>query len=209
VIDEPFHVLHEWQQLLGAIIGALALVITVWRILGAERRRRSEEARSLRVALGAELRQIAKHALAVQEDVLKLLPPINQNLVPPPRTIRDLQSVVRFPDAVVYSHVGSGLGSLGEYAHHVVLFYNQVWKIRDMASQLWTGSSPQLQMLSVSSSQLLDIAGSLLNAIGTATATFPGLIDRRSPAADEEFRVEVSSAKERLAALRKSFAFRL
>jgi hypothetical protein len=209
VIDEPIHVLHEWQQLLGAIIGALALVITVWRILGAERRRRSEEARSLRVALGTELRQIAKHALAVQEDVLKLLPPINQNLVPPQRTIRDLQSVVRFPDAVVYSHVGSGLGSLGEYAHHVVLFYNQVWKIRDMASQLWTGSSLELQTISVSSSQLLDIAGSLLNAIGTATATFPGLVDRRSPAADEEFRVEVSSAKERLAALRKSFAFRL
>jgi hypothetical protein len=209
VIDEPIHVLHEWQQLLGAIIGALALVITVWRILGAERRRRSEEARSLRVALGTELRQIAKHALAVQEDVLKLLPPINQNLVPPQRTIRDLQSVVRFPDAVVYSHVGSGLGSLGEYAHHVVLFYNQVWKIRDMASQLWTGSSLELQTISVSSSQLLDIAGSLLNAIGTATATFPGLVDRRSPAADEEFREEVSSAKERLAALRKSFAFRL
>jgi hypothetical protein len=208
VIDEPIHVLREWQQLLGAIIGALALVITVWRILGAERRRRSEEARSLRVALGTELRQIAKHALAVQEDVLKLLPPINQNLVPPQRTIRDLQSVVRFPDAVVYSHVGSGLGSLGEYAHHVVLFYNQVWKIRDMASQLWTGSSLELQTISVSSSQLLDIAGSLLNAIGTATATFPGLVDRRSPAADEEFRVEVSSAKERLAALRKSFAFR-
>jgi hypothetical protein len=208
VIDEPIHVLHEWQQLLGAIIGALALVITVWRILGAERRRRSEEARLLRVALGTELRQFAKHALAVQEDVLKLLPPINQNLVPPRRTIRDLQSVVRFPDAVVYSHVGSGLGSLGEYAHHVVLFYNQVWKIRDMASQLWTGSSLELQTISVSSSQLLDIAGSLLNAIGTATATFPGLVDRRSPAADEEFRVEVSSAKERLAALRKSFAFR-
>jgi hypothetical protein len=208
-VIEPIHVLHEWQQLLGAIIGALALVITVWRILGAERRRRSEEARSLHVALGTELRQIAKHALAVQEDVLKLLPPINQNLVPPPRTIRDLQSVVRFPDAVVYSHVGSGLGSLGEYAHHVVLFYNQVWKIRDMASQLWTGSSLELQTISVSSSQLLDIAGSLLNAIGTATATFPGLVDRRSPAADEEFREEVSSAKERLAALRKSFAFRL
>jgi hypothetical protein len=208
VIDEPIYVLREWQQLLGAIIGALALVITVWRILGAERRRRSEEARSLRVALGTELRQIAKHALAVHEDVLKLLPPINQNLVPPQRTIRDLQSVVRFPDAVVYSHVGSGLGSLGEYAHHVVLFYNQVWKIRDMASQLWTGSSLELQTISVSSSQLLDIAGSLLNAIGTATGTFPGLADRRSSAADEEFRVEVSSAKERLAALRKSFAFR-
>jgi hypothetical protein len=208
VIDEPFHVLHEWQQLLGAIIGALALVITVWRILGAERRRRNEEARSLRVALGTELRQIAKHALAVQEDVLKLLPPVNQNLVPPPRTIRDLQSVVRFPDAVVYSHIGSGLGSLGEYAHHVVLFYNQVWQIRDTVSQLWTSSSLELQMLSVPSSQLLEVAGSLLNAIGTATGTFPGLADRHSSAADEELKVRVSAASERLAALRKSFAFR-
>jgi hypothetical protein len=209
VIDEPIHVLHEWQQLLGATIGALALVITVWSILSAERRRRNEEARSLRVALGTELRQIAKHALAVQEDVLKLLPPVNQNLVPPARTIRDLQSVLRFPDAVVYSHVGSGLGSLGEYTHHVVLFYNQVWKIRDTVSQSWTSSSQELQMLSVPSSQLLEVAGSLLNAIGTATGTFPGLADGRSSAADEEFQAQVSAANERLAALRKSFAFRI
>jgi hypothetical protein len=208
VIDEPSHVLHEWQQLLGAIIGALALVITVWTILGAERRRRNEEARSFRVALGTELRQIAKHALAVQEDVLKLLPPVNQNLVSPPRTVRDLQSVLRFPDAVIYSHVGSGLGSLGEYAHHVVLFYNQIWQIRDSVSQLWTSSSPELHMLSVPSSQLLEVAGSLLNAVGTATGTFPGLADRHSSAADEEFKVAVSAASERLAALRKSFAFR-
>ncbi len=208
MIDELIHVLHEWQQLVGAIIGALALVIAVWSILGAERRRRSEEARSLRVALGTELRQIAKHALAVQEDVLKLLPPVNQNLVPPPRTIRDLQSVVRFPDAVVYSHVGSGLGSLGEYAHNVVLFYNQVWKIQDTVSHLWTSSNLELQMLSVPSSQLLEVAGSLLNAIGTATGTFPGLADRHSSEADEEFKVQVSGARERLAALRKSFAFR-
>jgi len=208
VIDEPIHVLHEWQQLLGATIGALALVITVWIILGAERRRRNEEARSLRVALGTELRQIANHALAVQEDVLKLLPPVNQNLVPPPRTVRDLQSVLRFPDAVVYSHVGSGLGSLGEYAQPVVLFYNQLWQIRDSVSQLWISNSLELQMLSVPSSQLLEVAGSLLNAIGTATGTFPGLVDRHSSAVDEEFKMEVSAASERLAALRKSFAFR-
>src|SRR5260370_35423111 len=65
-IDEPIHVLHEWQQLLGAIIGALALVITVWRILGAERRRRNEAAKALRAAVGIEFRQIARRSLPVQ-----------------------------------------------------------------------------------------------------------------------------------------------
>jgi hypothetical protein len=208
VIDEPVHVLHEWQQLLGAIIGALALVITVWKILGAERRRRNEQAKSLRLALGTEFRQIAKHALAIQEEVLKLLPPVNPNIITPPCTLRDLESVVRFPDAVIYSHAGSNLGSLGEYAKNVVLFYLELWKIRESISQLRTSSSLELHTVSVSSSQLLDVAASLLHAIGTATGTFPGFADRHSFAADEEFKVEVSAAKERFATLRKSFAFR-
>ncbi len=208
VIDEPIHVLHEWQQLLGAIIGALALVITVWRILGAERRRRNEEAKSLRAALGIEFRQIARHSLAVQEEVLKLLPSVNTNIISPPRTLRDLQSVVRFPDAVIYSHVGSSLGTLGKYANDVVLFYFELWKIRESVSQLRTSSSLELQMISVPSSQLLDVAASLLKAIRAATQTFPGLADRLSSAADEEFKLEVSAANERLATLRKTFAFR-
>jgi hypothetical protein len=63
-------------------------------------------------------------------------------------------------------------------------------------------------MLSVPSSQLLEVAGSLLKAIGTATGTFPGFADRHGSAVDEEFKVEVSAASERLAALRKSFAYR-
>jgi hypothetical protein len=81
--DGPIHVLHEWQQLLGSIIGSLALVITVWKILGAERRRRNEEAKSLRLALGVEFRQIARHTLTLQEEVLKLLPSVNPNIIPP------------------------------------------------------------------------------------------------------------------------------
>jgi hypothetical protein len=116
--------------------------------------------------------------------------------------------VVRFPDAVIYSHVGSNLGSLGEYAKYVVLFYLELWKIRESISQLRTSSSLELDMVPVSSSQLLDVAASLLHVIGTAIETFPGLADRRSSAADEEFKVEVSAAKERLATLRKSVAFR-
>ena len=208
MIDEPIHLLREWQQFLGALIGALALVITVWRIVGAERRRRNEESKSLRVALGTEFRQIARHSLAIQEEVLKLLPSVNPNIISPPRTLRDLQSVVRFPDAVIYTHVGSNLGTLGEYANNVVLFYFELWRIRDSVSQLRTSSSLELQMISVPSPQLLDVAASLLKAIGTATQAFPGLADRLSSATDEEFKVEVSAANEGLATLRKSFAFR-
>jgi hypothetical protein len=75
-------------------------------------------------------------------------------------------------------------------------------------SQLRTSSSLELQMISVPSSQLLDVAASLLKAIGTATEAVPGLADRLSSATDEVFKLEVSAANERLATLRKSFAFR-
>lgn len=80
---------------------AVALMIAVLICLRAERRQRREESWLLRMALGAELRQLARHALVVQEDVLKLLPPVNPNLAAPPRTVRDLQSAVGFPAAVV------------------------------------------------------------------------------------------------------------
>jgi hypothetical protein len=206
--SQQIQALHDWQELVGAIVVALTLVVTVGRIIGTEWRRRNEEAIWLRVALGTEFRQIAKHALAVQEQVLKLLPSVNPNVISPPRTLKDLQSVVRFPDAVIYSHVGSGLGLLGEYANDLVLFYLELWKIRDSVLQLRTSSSLELQMISVPSSQLLDVAASLLNAIGNATAALPGLTNRRSSAPDGELTAELAAAQERLAALRKSFAFR-
>jgi hypothetical protein len=63
-------------------------------------------------------------------------------------------------------------------------------------------------MISVPSSQLLELAASLLNAIGNAAAALPGLTNRRSSSSDREFTAELTAARERLAALRKSFAFR-
>ena len=204
----PIQALHDWQVLLGAMVVALGLVITVGRILATEWRRRNEEAQRLRVALGTEFRQIAKHALAVQEQVLKLLPSVNPNVISATRTLKDLQSVVRFPDAVIYSHVGSGLGLMGKSANDLVILYLALWKIRDSVLQLPTSSSLELQMISVPSSQLLDLAAALLDAIGNAAAALPGLTNRRISESDEEFTAELVAARERLASLRKSFAFR-
>lgn len=207
-MGESLQIIHEWQGLLGAIIVALALMITVGWILGSEGRRRHEETKSLRMALGTELRIMARHALTVEESVLKLLPSVNPHIVSPTRTLEDLQNVVRFPDAVIYLYAGPSLGSLGTYASDVVLFHLQIWKIRDSVAQLRSVGSPDLGMMSVPSAQLLDVAASLLSALDTAIGAFPGLAYRRSSSPDHEFTAEVSEARERLAGLKKSFAFR-
>ena len=198
--------LREWQYLAGSIVVALAGLAAMGRVLGAERRRRMEEAGFLRAAIGSEFRQIARHALAVQEEVLKLLPSANPTIISPTRTVKDLQGVVRFPEAAIYSHAGSGVGAAGRYAQDIVAFYHELWRIRDGLSQVQATGNLELQMLSVPTSQLLDVAASLLAAVGAATPAVNGLGPCRS--VNEEFERELEGARERLVALRKSLTFR-
>ncbi len=202
------NLLHDWQALAGALVIAVALLLTVGLGLGAERRRRNAEAHSMAVALGTELRAIARCASSVQEEVLKLLPPVNPNLMAPPRTLRDLQSVIHFPDALIYAHAGPGVGALGEFTSVVVSFYHELWKVRDDVANLWTSSAMERQMVSVPSAQLLDIADALLKAIAPAAAVLPELAGGAGLAADQAFAREVAAAQERLADLRKAFSFR-
>jgi hypothetical protein len=54
--------LEKWQDLVAGLIGAAAVIMTVRWTLLAERRRHEEEAKALRTALGAEVRQFGSHA---------------------------------------------------------------------------------------------------------------------------------------------------
>jgi hypothetical protein len=63
--------LFRWQGLVGAIRGAIAVAPTVGWTLSAEKRRRNQEERALRTALGAEVRHLANRALKGHRELLE------------------------------------------------------------------------------------------------------------------------------------------
>lgn len=73
LIGEFTEWVHHWQELFGAVVGASALLYTVWVTLNTERRKRGAEAKAIRVALGSELRLFAFRVMNTNRDVLKLL----------------------------------------------------------------------------------------------------------------------------------------
>jgi hypothetical protein len=123
--------LHEWQDLVAGLVGAAALIATVRWTLLTERRRRADEARALRVALGAEIRQFTAKAwkgfTEVYSDLRKATPAAVIAI-----SAHELEGTALFPEAVVYPQTAASLGLLGAYAYRVVHFYAQLSLVRDL-----------------------------------------------------------------------------
>ncbi len=196
--------LHEWQELIGAIIGAAALAFTVWWTLSSERRKRSDEATALRIALGVELRQYANGILFRHYLVLDLLPsPIRKNGYTD-RMASELTEIVRLPDPVIYSHAAGSIGVLGESAKFFVRFYNTFWTATDRARQL---ASPFYapkgrNMLPVNS--VIGVAGTLLNAAEDAVRALPAFAGMPGSEDDEQLKQDVAKARTKFDALESS-----
>jgi hypothetical protein len=122
--------LHHWQELVGAIVGAIAVTSTVWWTLSAERRKRDKETHAMRVALGAEVRQFAHRALQACQSIVTHWETAMKNGTSSGMTPVALENIARFPDPVIYPNTVAGLGSLGEHAHLVVFFFNQISMVR-------------------------------------------------------------------------------
>jgi hypothetical protein len=186
--------LHHWQELVGAIIGAIAVTSTVWWTLRAERRRRDQETHAMRVALGAEIRQFAANALSVYRDVVsQFLSEGNSNQ----RTYSDLQKIVRFPDPVIFPHSVPNLGSLGKYAYEVVYFFNQLSNVHDKVEHLWSDSALPADVVPPSRYQLLNAAEALLKATETAIKAYPAFSGTPRSEFDSEFEAAVLSERKR------------
>jgi hypothetical protein len=145
--------LKKWQDLIAGLVGAAALVWTVRWTLLAERRRDKQEARALRTALGAEIRQFGASAVDGFRRIAAILSTgagLGSVVSVSPQ---QLGNVARFPDPVVYQHSAARLGTLGDYAHGVVFFFGQVTLVKDALRRL-PAAEPVL-----SRAQLVNFAG--------------------------------------------------
>jgi len=121
---------HDWQDLVAALIGAAALVWTVRWTLRTERRRRDEEAAAFRVALGVEARQLAAAALNIYRDLTLALHSVARDDGTLDISANRLVNLCQLPAPAVYSRGADRLGALGEHhAFEVVYFYGQLDKL--------------------------------------------------------------------------------
>lgn len=180
--------LKEWQDLAGAILCALALVSTIRWTLLAERRRRAAEAKAMRVALGAEIRQFGAHALDSHRTMVAMFarsPPGAVITVPTSRIV----NLARFPEAIVYPHSAGQLGLFGNYAHSIVFFFGQVVRVREAASLI-----PEAPV--TSRAELVSIAQALLYAAEAAVEVLPAFAVAKWADGDKIFAKRVTVARE-------------
>lgn len=185
--------LRAWQELIAGLIGAVAIVSTVRWTLLAERRRRAEEAKALRTALGAEFRQFAGRVLDSLTKMIDLLATSPDSPVVGVTT-RNIENLTHFPDAVVYPQTASQLGTLGDHAHSIVFFFGQVVLVRDAAKLL------PLDVTVISRAQLLNFAQALLNAADAAVEAMPAFASDRWAEGDRNFASQVADARQPLEA---------
>lgn len=190
--------LKEWQDLVAGLIGAAALVWTVRWTLLAERRRQEDEAKALRTALGAEVRQHAGSALAGYGRAVGMLSTgANVGSVVSVSS-QQLANIARFPDPVVYPHTAARLGVLGDHAHGIVFFFGQLTLVQDTVRRLSIGE-PVLTR-----AQLLNLAEALLNAAEAAVKALPAFAEARWVENDRAFASQVAEARASFERLRSA-----
>ena len=117
--------IRQWQDLIAAVIGAAALVWTVWWTLTRERRRQEGEENSFRIALGTEIRHMsdaAMNAFRTIDGAMTMLLTTGR-----PITLGWLTAYSQMPEAVVYPQNSDKIGALGpEVAEGVVFFFGQL-----------------------------------------------------------------------------------
>jgi hypothetical protein len=189
-------VLHDWQDLVGGIIGAIAVTSTVWWTLRAERRRHEREATALRTALGAEVRQFAVRAL---DGHIKLCGVLTRAR-PGPDVVaisaQEIEDTARFPEPAVYPQTAAGLGVLGKYAYNIVHFFGQVTLVRDVLRNAAQTADPRSVV--TPRDYLINCAEGLLKAAEAATRALPAF---EKIGEDERYGKVVSEARQSFNAL--------
>jgi hypothetical protein len=192
--------LREWQDLVAGIVGAVALVVTVWVTLSRESRRRAEEIGALRTALGAELRQFARRALTGHTELASALhaaATIGAAGALPGVSLAQAENVTRFPEPIIYSRTANNIGTLGDYAHKVVVFYGQL-------SLIWENMRRRQEYasLALSGDEVHFLAVALLTAAGAAADALPAFAASAWVEKDASFTRQVAEAREAFAKLK-------
>jgi hypothetical protein len=168
--------LHYWQDLVGAGVGAVALLLTVAWTLARDRRRNRREAAAFRAALGGEIRQFAASTLNnchwLAERVAKVASDGESAAV----YATQLLHVTRLPEAIVFSRGADKLGILGQHlAFDTVYFYGQLDLLRQSVQQIHAVAKPT-QDLSVK--QIMGVMAAMLTAVRAAIKALPAFKGR-------------------------------
>jgi hypothetical protein len=177
--------LREWQELVGAILAAIAVASTVWWTLLSEKRRRKKEELALRTALGAEVRHLAKRALSGHRELANALYAANVVHTQAPIatsettsiTVQHAAGIIRLPERTIYSNTAGDIGVLGEYARRVVHFYGQLSLLEQVMRLSEEGAAPDERARQLSYNQVQVLAAALLNAANAAADALPAFAE--------------------------------
>ncbi len=116
---------------LAGILGFIAAIVAVFVTLCAERRRAKRELRSLRRALGVEVRLYAAHALKAHCYCKSLLLDDDG-----PRPAILIEDRAKFPPSTIYANAVAKIGEFGDCAATVVRFFASIAAAREAAERL-------------------------------------------------------------------------
>jgi hypothetical protein len=118
------------------------------------------------------------------------------------RDVSALIELVRFPDPVIYAHAAGNVGVLGESAHFIVLFYNDLWNVTDTVRELATAYAPRAPNL-FPTNQVSYVAALLLVATENAVKALPAFAGLVGSENDEQFKHAVTKARDQYESLTK------
>ncbi len=188
-------VIREWQDFIAGLIGAAALIVTVWWTLTREQRRQRSEEMAFRIALGTEVRQLAAAALNCYEKISNVLQVY----------ARSGQSVGRawlaahsqLPEPVVYPRNADKVGSLGpEAAFNSVFFYGQLALLADSVRR--TALTGDDATKALTTDQVVNVMTALVTAAAAAVEVLPKLQSPAWTEQDATFKGRVEKAVEEL-----------
>jgi hypothetical protein len=194
--------LKNWQELVGSIVTAVVLAGTVGWTLRAERRRRGVEAKALRVALGAEIRQLAGDALNAHDALMRRIRDAEAAGTLIIMTYKELENCVRFPAAVIYPSTAGTLGVLGVHVQAVVFFFAQLAEVGRGISRLKELSPSPKQ--SVSEADVIMTAGGLLSACKAGVVVITWFKDAPWAEHDAKFAARCTEAIDAFASFKKT-----
>lgn len=166
--------LNYWQDLVAAIIGAAFLTGTVGWTLLSERRRQKSEAAAFRLALGAEIRQLAAATLGAYLSLRDLVGELNPTERISTISATQIGLCCKLPEPVVYPRGADRLGMLGERAaFDAVYFYGQLALILETVRHVSQLRDLRDQRAPLGTRQLLEVMRALLNAVSAALDALP------------------------------------
>lgn len=126
-----YKLLTDWGSLIAGSLGFTAAIVAVLLAVANERRKTKHELKSLRHALGVELRDYTWNAYRAHEQ-LKVL--IVGNVSPIPALFVEDKS--KLPSPQIYPNAVVRIGEFGDCAANIVLFFNRIAVTREAAERL-------------------------------------------------------------------------